>query len=103
MKESTNFRSFINSVEQHIHCLASLEIPVKEWDAPLIQVLLSKLDLNATSAWNLHVTTNTAKNIIPSYESFITFLSDRADTFHASKMSPIICNNLQTKAMFESI
>lgn len=73
MKRVTNIRTFLNTIEQHIHSLKTLNIAVDKWDAILIPILLAKLDSSIVLAWNTHISTKFSKNIVPTYDCFTTF------------------------------
>lgn len=50
LKES-NLNVFINTAEEHILSLGSLNMPLKYWDSILVPSLLSKLDSKLTREW----------------------------------------------------
>lgn len=55
LRSTSNIKSFVNTVEQHMRSLHSLDIPIKEWNALLIPLFLTKLDIKIKHDWESHV------------------------------------------------
>lgn len=76
-----NLKSFINTIDQNVRCLKSLNIPVESWDAILIPMILAKLDSRLNREWDLHVNTVITKNSLPTYNNLIEYMLQRANTY----------------------
>lgn len=93
-------KSFINSVEQNIRALESLGIPTQEWDAILIPLLLSKLDMRLNREWEAKLVSSFKKDELPSYKTFISFLLEKSEATDIVKSyTPV---NMQPNTKFNT-
>lgn len=80
-KEShVTLRQLINLTQNHIQCLKSLGQPVDQWDALLIPIISSKLDMQTVKDWEAKLNNEGNLNNIPEFETFLDFLNCRQNT-----------------------
>lgn len=82
--KSLNLRSLINTIDQHMRCLQSLEVPVEKWDAIIVPIVLSKLDTKLIREWELHINSSIQKHSLPSYKQLIEYLLERSSAYSFS-------------------
>ena len=82
----TSAKAFINSIDQHIRSLESLNVPVSAADAFLLPLFTSKLEHKLTHEWETKIAL-LPKEQLPSYgefRSFMLLIAETADTIKDS-------------------
>jgi len=72
-ESSVDTRKLIDAVNQHILALRKLTLPVDQWDALLIPLILKRLDKKTTREWEL----KQSSNILPKLDELIEFLTKK--------------------------
>lgn len=75
----TTLKTFVNTIEQNLGCLKTLNIETASWDAILVPVILSKIDTKLEQEWELHINSSSSKNSIPNVGQLLTFLAKRSN------------------------
>lgn len=72
-ESATAYRAMINRINQNLHALEQLDIPTRELDPAILEMVLRKLDVDGTKHWE----TTRPKDRLPTIQSFTRFLEDR--------------------------
>ena len=79
-----NSKTFINTVDQHVRSLQSLKIPIIDFNALLIPLLISKLDSGLVREWEVKIA-SLPKTVLPTYDDFRSFMLFAAETSTVTK------------------
>lgn len=97
-------KSFVNSIEGHLHSLESLNISTAQWDAFLVPLLASKLDSKLIRDWDHHINTTLTTDAIPQCKQLMSFLLERADSdLHIGKNTNTYSANIKVKSSIASV
>ena len=72
-------KSFINTIDQHMQCLSSLNIQLKDYHALLVPLFVSKLDPKLSREWESKIVSY-PRSTLPSYDEFRDFMLLKAET-----------------------
>ena len=72
-------KSFINTIDQHVQCLSSLNIPLKEYHTLLVPIFISKLDPKLSPEWESKIASY-SRSAFPGYDEFRDFMLLKAET-----------------------
>ena len=75
----TTAKSFINSIDQHMQSLHSLNISLKDSDALLIPLLVAKLEPKLSREWEIK-TASLPRTALPNYVDFRSFMLLQSET-----------------------
>jgi Putative peptidase (DUF1758)./Protein of unknown function (DUF1759). len=75
----TTAKSFINSIDQHMQSLDSLNISLKDSDALLIPLLVAKLEPKLSREWEIK-TASLPRTALPNYVDFRSFMLLQSET-----------------------
>lgn len=81
---ANSLRTAIDTTNESIQCIESLDIPIENWDAILVFIVQTKMDSLTKNAWEIYLNGSTE---IPSLEKLIKFLETRHRILEASETS----------------
>jgi len=75
----TALRKLLDTILKHLRALKALKRPTESWDDLIIHVIVSKLDVVTTKAWE----TSIIDTNVPDLKTLIDFLSKRCQAFES--------------------
>lgn len=84
-ESSKQIRHLIDTVNSHIRALKALEQPTEQWDAILIYLICTKLDITTARKWE----SKKGKDEMPRFDELLEFLKERADLFEKIEVNEI--------------
>lgn len=72
----TSIRQFVNHIRMNTKTLATLKLPVDQWDAILIYLATNKLDYHTRKEWKTHISSK-GVNELPRIDELLEFLTGR--------------------------
>ena len=98
-------KCFINTVDQHIQCLDSLNISLQDSHALLIPILISKLEPKLSREWEIKIVI-LSRTVLPSYKEFRMFMLLQSETHDIindlKEISKHFCTSTHPKLKFQT-
>lgn len=74
-----NLREFIEKLQTNYNALKALQLPVEAWDAILVELIVSKLDIKLNEEWE----TSSAEIELPTFQQILKFLNQKCKIIEA--------------------
>lgn len=89
-------REISDGFYRHVNILQKMELPVKEWDALLVNLITSKVDQITNREWEKSLDD---ENTIPTFDQIVKFLNKKCFTLESGERKSKSINQSQSRAV----